>query len=110
MAKAGEVYGSDMGPIFNAKHPGRCGGCSTPFGKGDLVFYVSGELYAADGCDANDFDSFNQGREPGIAVIPRKASHGRTDLVGSRGACPECFQIPAANGACDAGCTRSMVQ
>lgn len=114
MAKATprEVYEPDEGPTFHARHPGRCAGCKQPFSAGDPVYFSDRVLYAAHGCepsesDGADFDSFNRGRPPGIAVIPVRVAHSRTDLVGKRGVCPECFEIPASNGACAAHCSRS---
>lgn len=37
--------------VFEARYPGRCGGCRIPFDAGDPVFYRDDVLYATDGCD-----------------------------------------------------------
>lgn len=95
---------------FQAQFGGTCTACGTGFSTGDMIgFNTSNELVAEDCCgnqaihvpirdgqvvdaivDAaestgSDFDSFNRGRSPGIAVIPP----GRT--VTDK--CRRCFLI-----------------
>lgn len=43
-------------PVFDARYPGKCGGCGIPFDAGDPVYYVDGILYAADGCGREEVE------------------------------------------------------
>jgi hypothetical protein len=92
-------------PFIPAKYPGNCGTCDAGFSAGDTVYWSPpeiGEPPVIDGpcciespqSNGADFDAFNRGRPPGIAVLPR----GKT----AKDRCNTCFQVPASSGAC--GC------
>lgn len=95
---------------FKARYPGRCGECPQEIQPGDIIGQNpnTGAIIRRECCEPAEIDVDAPHRNPNIPVIPVRTSHGRTDLVGKRGCCPECFEIPSSNGACAAHCSRSV--
>lgn len=82
--------------MFTTQYTGKCAGCGETFPPGTAARYMpnpSGgvDVIVMDCCEepaesnGADFDSFNRGRAPGIAVLPR----GKT----GRDKCNRCFMV-----------------
>jgi hypothetical protein len=69
-----------MARTFEARYPGRCSQCKTPFKEGEDIGLVDGIPVCGACAEADDF-----------TTAPRP-----TEI------CPQCFQAKAANGLC--GC------
>lgn len=81
--------------MFTAKWRFHCAGCGDHHPEGTTARFNSDNEIEAKDCDSadtisaesvgTDFDAFNRGRAPGIAVLPRGTTHADR--------CNQCFMV-----------------